>query len=68
MKNLTKKEKFICNQIKSKLREKGLFFAGIDVIDGYLTEINVTSPTCIQEIKKLSKIDVSRKIWDELLV
>ena len=47
--NLTKREKFICNQIKSKLRKR-FIFPGIDVIDGYLTEINVTSPTCIREL------------------
>ena len=64
---LTKREKFICNQIKSKLREKGLFFTGIDVIDGYLTEINVTSPTCIREIDTLNKVDISYIYWEEAL-
>ena len=65
--NLTKREKFICNQIKSKLREKGLFFTGIDVIDGYLTEINVTSPTCIREIDSLNKVNISYIYWEEAL-
>ena len=65
--NLTKREKFICNQIKSKIREKGLFFAGIDVIDGYLTEINVTSPTCIREIDSLNKVNISCIYWEEAL-
>ena len=65
--NLTKREKFICNQIKSKLREKGLFFTGIDVIDGYLTEINVTSPTCIREIDTLNKVNISYIYWEEAL-
>ena len=65
--NLTKREKFICNQIKSKLREKGLFFTGIDVIDGYLTEINVTSPTCIREIDTLNKLNISYIYWEEAL-
>ena len=65
--NLTKREKFICNQIKSKLREKGLFFTGIDVIDGYLTEINVTSPTCIREIDALNKVNISYIYWEEAL-
>ena len=65
--NLTKREKFICNQIKSKLREKGLFFTGIDVIDGYLTEINVTSPTCIREIDTLNKVNISSIYWEEAL-
>ena len=65
--NLTKREKFICNQIKSKIREKGLFFTGIDVIDGYLTEINVTSPTCIREIDTLNKVNISFIYWEEAL-
>ena len=65
--NLTKREKFICNQIKSKLREKGLFFTGIDVIDGYITEINVTSPTCIREINALNKVNISYIYWEEAL-
>ena len=65
--NLTKREKFICKQIKSKLREKGLFFTGIDVIDGYLTEINVTSPTCIREIDTLNKVNISYIYWEEAL-
>jgi len=65
---LTKNDLKICDAIKEELIKNKLFFVGIDIIGNYLTEINVTSPTCIQEIKKLSKIDVSRKIWDELLV
>ncbi len=64
---LTEREKFICNQIKSKIREKGLFFTGIDVIDGYLTEINVTSPTCIREIDSLNKVNISHIYWEEAL-
>ena len=63
---LTKNDLKICDAIKGELIKNKLFFVGIDIIGNYLTEINVTSPTCIQEIKKLSKIDVSRKIWDEL--
>ena len=64
---LTEREKFICNQIKSKIREKGLFFTGIDVIDGYLTEINVTSPTCIREVDSLNKVNISHIYWEEAL-
>ena len=58
---------FICNKISHKLRDKGLFFSGIDIIDGYLTEINVTSPTCIREIDKLNKTNISKLFWDEVL-
>ena len=65
--DLTKREKFICDQIKSKIKEKGLFFTGIDVIDGHLTEINVTSPTCIREIDYLNKVNISHIFWKEAL-
>ena len=56
----------ICAEIKEFLKDEGLFFVGIDIIGKYLTEINVTSPTCIQEIKKLHRIDISKVIWDQL--
>ena len=65
---LTQNDLKICAVIKSDLIKNNLFFVGIDVIGNYLTEINVTSPTCIQEIKKLNKIDVAKIIWDELIV
>ena len=63
---LNKRDLDICNKIKKTLKENKLFFVGIDVIGNYLTEINVTSPTCIQEIKKISKIDVAKIIWDQI--
>lgn len=47
---LTEKERWICQQVGPTLRKKGLIFVGLDIIGGYLTEINVTSPTCIREI------------------
>ena len=48
------------------LRERGLLFVGIDVIDGFLTEINVTSPTGIRAIKNLGGPDVAALIWDKI--
>ena len=63
---LNKRDLDICNKIKKTLQKNKLFFVGIDVIGNYLTEINVTSPTCIQEIKKISKIDVAKIIWDKI--
>jgi glutathione synthase len=48
------------------LREQGLVFVGIDVIGGFLTEINVTSPTGIQEIARLDGIDIAPLIWDAI--
>ena len=65
--SLSKRDFFICNEISKKLKEKGLFFSGIDIIDGYLTEINVTSPTCIREIDKLNKTNISKLFWNEVL-
>lgn len=50
---ITPQERMICSQIEDKLRQDGLIFVGIDVIGGYLTEINVTSPTGIREIDRL---------------
>ncbi|MDA9611769.1 glutathione synthase [OM182 bacterium] len=52
VKKLTDREKWICSKIGPTLKEKGLAFVGLDVIGDYLTEINVTSPTCIREIDK----------------
>ena len=63
---LSKRDLQICESIRKELIDNGLFFAGIDVIGNYLTEINVTSPTCIQEIKQLYKIDIAKIIWDKL--
>jgi len=63
---LTKREKEICQRIGPPLRERGLLFVGIDVIDGYLTEINVTSPTGIRAIKSLGGPDVAELFWDKI--
>ena len=63
---LSKNDTKICGIIKDTLISEKLFFVGIDVIGNYLTEINVTSPTCIQEIKKLHKIDIAKIIFDKL--
>lgn len=61
---LTAREREICATIGPALRERGLLFVGIDVINGNLTEINVTSPTGIRAIAKLGGPDVAAKIWD----
>ena len=64
---ISKSDKIICNTIGPELRKRKLFFVGIDIIGKYLIEINVTSPTCIREIKQLSKIDIAKTIWDKLV-
>jgi len=61
---LTPREREICATVGPALRERGLLFVGIDVINGNLTEINVTSPTGIRAIAKLGGPDVAAKVWD----
>ena len=61
---LTERERAICSAIGPALRKRGLLFVGIDVIDGYLTEINVTSPTGIRAVKRLGGPDLAVAIWD----
>ena len=56
----------ICERIGPLLREKGQIFVGIDVIGGWLTEINVTSPTGIQELERFDGINVAAKIWEAI--
>jgi glutathione synthase len=64
--DLTQREREICTRLGPALRERGLLFVGIDVIDGFLTEINVTSPTGIRAIKNLGGPDVAALIWDKI--
>ena len=64
---LTKKDKEICDEIGVVLRRKKLVFVGIDVIDGYLSEINVTSPTGVVHFEELEGEDLRLKIVDEML-
>jgi glutathione synthase len=63
---LTSREREICAAIGPSLREQGLVFVGIDVIGDYMTEINVTSPTGIQEIARLDGVDLAANIWDAI--
>jgi glutathione synthase len=64
--DLTKREREICQRIGPSLRERRLLFVGIDVIDGYLTEINVTSPTGIRAIKGFGGPDIAALIWNKI--
>jgi glutathione synthase len=63
---LTPREREICRTLGPELRKRGLLFVGIDVIGGFLTEINVTSPTGIRAIKNLGGPDVAALIWDRI--
>ena len=63
---LTSREREICDSIGPILSEKGLIFVGIDVIGGYVTEINVTSPTGIQEINRFDDVSIEAEVWDAI--
>lgn len=63
---LTDREREICQAIGPILKEQGQIFVGIDVIGDYLTEINVTSPTGIQEIQRFDGTDIAALIWDAI--
>ena len=63
---LTKREREICERIAPTLKEQGFIFVGIDVIGDYMTEINVTSPTGIREVKKFSGTDIAALVWDAI--
>lgn len=63
---LTEREREICAAIAPALKERDMIFVGIDVIGGYLTEINVTSPTGIREIKRFGGPDIAALIWDAI--
>lgn len=61
---LTERDRWICSQVGEKLREAGLLFVGLDVIGDYLTEINVTSPTCIRELDDQFGLDIGMQLMD----
>ena len=63
---LTKREEEICAAIGPALKEQGLIFVGIDVIGDFMTEINVTSPTCLQEINHFDGTKLEADIWDAI--
>ncbi|MDA8693987.1 glutathione synthase [Pseudomonadales bacterium] len=63
---LTERDYWICEQVAPALREKGLLFVGIDVIGDYLTEINVTSPTCIRELDEQCELNIAGQLMDAI--
>lgn len=64
---LTDRDRWICEQVAPLLKAKGLIFVGIDVIGDYLTEVNVTSPTCIRELDKQFNINISAILMDWIM-
>ncbi len=63
-KPLTDRERWICEQVKETVQRKSLLFVGLDVIGDYLTEINVTSPTCVREIDAAYNLDIAGDLMD----
>jgi len=64
---LAEKEKSICPELSQHFKDEGLFFVGIDVINGMLSEINVTSPTGLREIENLSNKTASEQVIEKLV-
>ena len=63
---LTEHDRWICQQVGPTLREKGLLFVGLDVIGNYLTEINVTSPTCIRELDSQFELNIAGDLMNSI--
>ena len=63
---LSEKDRWICGEIKTSLLENGILFAGIDVIGSFLTEINITSPTCIRELDAQYDLNISGMLFDSI--
>jgi len=63
---ITERERDICAAIGPELKNRGMIFVGIDVIGGYMTEINVTSPTGLQEINRFDDVCLEADIWDAI--
>jgi glutathione synthase len=65
---LSDRDRWVCSQVASALRHKGLLMVGLDVIGDYLTEINVTSPTCIRELDRIYSLDIAGQLLDAIEV
>jgi glutathione synthase len=63
---LSARDRWICSRVGPSLKAKGLTFVGLDVIGDWLTEINVTSPTCIRELDKIYGLDIAGQLMDVL--
>jgi glutathione synthase len=63
---LSERDRWICAEVGATLREKGLLFVGLDIIGDYLTEVNVTSPTCIREIEAETKLKIAEQLLDTI--
>ena len=66
VRELTDRDRWICEQVGPELSRRGVMFAGLDVIGDYLTEVNVTSPTGIREIAKLAGVNLAAALFDQI--
>jgi glutathione synthase len=63
---ISERDHWICQQVGPELKKRGVLFAGIDVIGDYLTEINITSPTCIRELDSIFNLNISAMLMDAI--
>ncbi|MDX1588395.1 MAG: glutathione synthase [Oleiphilaceae bacterium] len=63
---LSDRDRWICEQVRPAIQARGLMFVGLDVIGDYLTEINVTSPTCVRELDRAFDVDISSQLMDAI--
>jgi glutathione synthase len=63
---LSKRDRWICEQVKPFVQERGLLFVGLDVIGDYLTEVNITSPTCVRELDRANDDNISAQLFDAI--
>ena len=63
---LTDRDRWICAQVAPEMERRGLIFVGLDVIGDFLTEINVTSPTCIRELDSIYGLDIAGDLMDAI--
>ena len=63
---LSERDRWICNQVAAEIKKSGLLFVGLDVIGDFLTEVNVTSPTCIRELDSQYGINISARLFDAI--
>ena len=63
---LSDRDRWICEQLRPEIQRRGLLFVGLDVIGDYLTEVNVTSPTCIRELDEAYELDIAGQLMDAI--
>ena len=61
---LSERDRWICSQVAPELKKRGILFAGLDVIGDWLSEVNVTSPTCIRELDKEFGLNIAGQLFD----